>query len=48
MADGPALQRIGIVKDHTTASQLRKDAARECKAGLTFRRHRRAALAMRR
>jgi hypothetical protein len=39
MVDGSVLQRIDIVKDNTTASKLRKDAAHECKAGLTHRRH---------
>ncbi len=30
MADSPALQRPGIVKDNTTASKLIKDDTREC------------------
>jgi hypothetical protein len=30
MVDGSVLQRIGIVKDNTTASKLIKDDTREC------------------
>jgi hypothetical protein len=48
MADSPAFQPIGIMKDNTTAAKLIEDATREYKASLTLRRHRRAALVVRR
>ena len=47
MADVPALRRVEMVKDNATASKVIKDATCECKADLTVRRHRCAALVVR-